>query len=45
LCSELRQFSALPVRQLRDRADQVARELRELDARTQQANWMVDLAD
>jgi hypothetical protein len=45
LRSELRQFSALPVGELRGRADQVARELRELDTRIQQANWMVDLAE
>lgn len=37
--SELRQFSALPVAELRSRADVVARELRELDSRIQQANW------
>ena len=36
--SELRQFSALPVAQLRERADDVARELRELDSSIQQAN-------
>ncbi|MDF2509906.1 MAG: hypothetical protein K0Q52_3765, partial [Microbacterium sp.] len=37
--SELRQVSALPVAQLRSRADAVAQELRELDNRIQQANW------
>ncbi|UNK70256.1 DIP1984 family protein [Microbacterium sp. H1-D42] len=42
--SELRQFSALPVAELRTRADDVARELRELDSRIQQANWGNDLA-
>lgn len=41
--SELRQFSALPVAELRARADDVARELRELDSRIQQANWGHDL--
>jgi hypothetical protein len=45
LRSELRQISALPVVQLRDRADGVAREIRELDARIQQANWTVDLVE
>jgi hypothetical protein len=43
LRSELRQISALPVAELRARADAVAREIRELDARIQQANWTVDL--
>lgn len=37
--SELRQISALPVAELRAKADVVARELRELDNRIQQANW------
>ena len=37
--SELRQISALPVGELRTRADRVAQELRELDNRIQQANW------
>jgi hypothetical protein len=45
LRSELRQFSALPVAELRVRADRVARDVRELDARIQQANWNVDLLD
>ncbi|HEX4246760.1 MAG TPA: hypothetical protein VH008_02765, partial [Pseudonocardia sp.] len=45
LRSELRQISALPVSQLRVRADGVARDVRELDARIQQANWSVELAD
>jgi hypothetical protein len=45
LRSELRQISALPVAELRTRADGVAREVRELDARIQQANWNVELAD
>ncbi|WP_091035441.1 DIP1984 family protein [Microbacterium oxydans] len=43
--SELRQVSALPVAQLRSRADAVARELRELDNRIQQANWSNDLEE
>jgi hypothetical protein len=45
LRSELRQLSALPVRELRGRADVVAREARELDTRIQRANWEVDLLD
>jgi hypothetical protein len=36
---------ALPVADLRARADQVARELRELDVRIQRSNWEVDLLD
>lgn len=43
--SELRQFAALPVAELRTRADDVARELRELDSRIQQANWGNDLVE
>jgi Asp-tRNA(Asn)/Glu-tRNA(Gln) amidotransferase A subunit family amidase len=45
LRSELRQISALPVAELRRRADAIAKETRELDARIQQANWNVDLMD
>ncbi|OZM76322.1 DIP1984 family protein [Pseudonocardia sp. MH-G8] len=45
LRSELRQLSALPVADLRRRADGIARETRELDARIQQANWEVELLD
>ena len=43
--SELRQISALPVAELRSRADAVAQELRELDNRIQQANWLHDLEE
>ncbi|WP_431074218.1 DIP1984 family protein [Microbacterium phyllosphaerae] len=43
--SELRQISALPVAELRSRADTVAQELRELDNRIQQANWLHDLKE
>ncbi|MDN3443274.1 DIP1984 family protein [Microbacterium sp. APC 3901] len=43
--SELRQISALPVAELRSRADTVAQELRELDNRIQQANWLHDLEE
>lgn len=45
LRSELKMLSALPVAELRARADQVARDLRELDVRIQQKNWEVDLLD
>lgn len=45
LRSELRQLSALPVAELRSRADGVARDVRELDVRIQQANWEADLLD
>jgi len=45
LRSELRMLSALPVAELRSQADQVARELRELDVRIQQANWEVELIE
>jgi hypothetical protein len=41
--SELRQLSALPVSELRARADGVAVELRELDVVIQRTNWEVDL--
>lgn len=41
--SELRQLSALPVKELRTRADEVAMRLRALDAQIQQANWEVEL--
>ncbi|MDO9396428.1 MAG: DIP1984 family protein [Herbiconiux sp.] len=41
--SELRQMSALPVKELRARADQVALELRELDVTIQRTNWEVEL--
>ncbi len=45
LRSELRMLSALPVAELRSRADDLARELRELDVRIQRSNWEVDLLD
>ncbi|QJY48280.1 DIP1984 family protein [Pseudonocardia broussonetiae] len=45
LRSELRRLSALPVAELRSRADRVARDVRELDTRIQRANWEVDLLD
>jgi hypothetical protein len=45
LRSELRQVSALPVGELRARADEVAKEHRELDTRIQKRNWEVDLVE
>ncbi|WP_378740372.1 DIP1984 family protein [Nocardia brasiliensis] len=45
LRSELKMLSALPVAELRGQADELARELRELDVRIQRANWEVDLLD
>ena len=43
--SELRYLSALDVPALRRQADDVAKELRELDNRIQRANWEVDLVE
>ncbi|WP_111768306.1 DIP1984 family protein [Nakamurella deserti] len=43
--SELRQISALPVAELRRRADDTARDLRELDVQIQRTNWEVDLRE
>ncbi|NUP45988.1 MAG: DIP1984 family protein [Catenulispora sp.] len=45
LRSELKMLSALPVADLRTRADELARQIRELDIRIQRANWEVDLLD
>jgi hypothetical protein len=45
LRSELKMLAALPVGQLRSQADEIARELRELDVRIQRSNWEVDLLD
>lgn len=45
LRSELRFVTDLPVRELRDRADRLARDHRELDTRLQAANWTVDVLD
>ncbi|ANN21801.1 hypothetical protein SD37_15855 [Amycolatopsis orientalis] len=45
LRSELRYFSALPVAELRSRADRVAEEIRALDVRIQRVNWETDLLD
>ncbi len=43
--SELRQITAVSVPELRDSADDVARQLRELDSRIQQRNWEIDLVE
>lgn len=43
LRSELRQVTALPVGQLRSRADAVAVQLRAIDVTIQKANWEVEL--
>lgn len=43
--SELRQIAALPVAELRAKADRVAQDLRELDNRIQQANWTSELEE
>lgn len=45
LRSELKMLSALSVPDLRDQADQLAREIRELDLRIQRTNWEADLLD
>ena len=43
LRSELKMLAALPVAQLRAQADDLARQIRELDVRIQQSNWEFDL--
>ncbi|MEU0135080.1 DIP1984 family protein [Streptomyces sp. NPDC006296] len=45
LRSELMMVSALPVAELRGRADLLAREIREVDVRIQRTNWEADLLD
>ena len=45
LRSELKMFPALPVAQLRAEADDLARQIRELDVRIQQSNWEFDLME
>jgi hypothetical protein len=45
LRSELRMLPALPVGELRDRADDLARQIREVDMLIQRTNWEVDLVD
>lgn len=43
LRSELKQISALPVRELRAQADAVAKQVREIDVVIQRTNWEADL--
>jgi hypothetical protein len=43
--SELRYVSAVPVSELRDRANELARKYRELDTQIQEANWRVELVE
>lgn len=45
LRSELRDFTDLPVPQLRQQADQFARDYRELDTKLQAANWSTELLE
>jgi hypothetical protein len=45
LRSELKMVAALPVAQLRAQADDLARQIRELDVRIQQSNWEFDLLE
>lgn len=45
LRSELRYLAALPVGELRERADRVAVELRQVDVDIQRTNWEADLLD
>ena len=45
LRSELKMISALPVAELRGQADDLARQLREVDTLIQRTNWEADLLD
>jgi hypothetical protein len=45
LRSELRQITDVPVAALRQEADDLARQYRELDVRIQEANWATELLD
>ncbi|MFJ8435816.1 DIP1984 family protein [Kitasatospora sp. NPDC094019] len=45
LRSELRILSALPVAELRARADVLAKEIREVDTLIQRTNWEIDLIE
>jgi hypothetical protein len=45
LRSELKMIPALPVARLRGQADDVARQLREVDTEIQRINWAADLLD
>jgi hypothetical protein len=43
--SEIRLRAAVSVPEIQQRADAIARELRELDSRIQEANWQLELSD
>jgi hypothetical protein len=43
--SEVRFRSTITVSKVQKQADSAARELRELDARIQEANWLIDLLE
>lgn len=43
--SEIRMLSAIDIRATRREADELARELRELDTRIQEANWTTELLE
>ena len=45
LRSELRMIPALPVAEIRRRADDLARQIREVDTTIQRTNWEADLLD
>ena len=45
LRSELKMLTALPVARLRAQADDLARQIRDLDVRIQQSNWEFDLVE
>jgi hypothetical protein len=45
LRSELKMLTALPVAQLRTQADDLARQIREIDVSIQKSNWEFDLMD
>jgi hypothetical protein len=45
LRSELKMIPALPVAELRSQADDLARQLREVDTLIQRTNWEADLID
>jgi hypothetical protein len=43
--SEVRYISTVDVAKVQVRADELAREIRELDTRIQERNWSIDLLD
>ncbi len=45
LRSELKMLTALPVAELRSQADDLARQLREIDVRIQESNWKFELLE